>query len=214
MIQLEHVSKIYATKAGPVTALDDVTLRVDAGEFVTIKGPSGCGKSTLLLSAGAMLHPTKGTVIVKGQELYLLSEAARGRFRSREIGFVFQMFHLLPYLTVLENVLAAARHPRRTDAIALLQSFGLAHRAAHRPPQLSTGERQRTALVRALINRPALILADEPTGNLDPENAEEVQRHLVEFNAAGGTVLVVSHGADLDDAASRTILMRDGKIVD
>jgi putative ABC transport system ATP-binding protein len=216
MILFENVSKVYSTARGDVRSLDQVDLEIKAGEFVSLQGPSGCGKTTLLLTVGGMLRPSSGEVRIADRELYALSARERTAFRASHIGFVFQMFHLVPYLSVFENVLLAAIRTAgdssRDRAHQLLAELGLATRAQHKPAELSTGERQRTALARALLNEPKLILADEPTGNLDPENAAEVFRHLQRFHAAGGTVLVATHGTAGDACANRIIRMQSGSI--
>lgn len=218
MIRFHDVSKTYRTADGPVHALSNVSIEVKRGEFVAIRGPSGCGKSTLLMLAGGLSPPTSGRVVVAEEELPALSPAARARFRARQIGFVFQLFHLLPYLTVLENVAAAAPAGRaaaaRHRANELLERFQLAHRLRHRPAELSAGERQRVAIARAMINRPQLILADEPTGNLDPDGAAGVLDLLADFHQQGGTVLLVTHQETASRCAGRTILLRDGALVD
>ena len=217
MIQFQDVSKIYRTAEGPVHALSNVSVEVKQGEFVAVRGPSGCGKSTLLMIAGGLGMPTAGRVVVAGEELPALSPAARARFRARRIGFVFQLFHLLPYLTVLENVAAAAPAGRRSAArgraAELLEEFQLTHRLRHRPAELSAGERQRAAIARALINRPQLILADEPTGNLDPKGAAVVLDLLADFHRDGGTVLLVTHQEGAALYAQRTILLHAGTVV-
>ena len=217
MVRLDNVSLIYPSSKGPVKALNAVDLQLGAGEFVVIRGPSGCGKTTLLLTAGGMLRPSTGRVALDGRDLYDLSARERARVRAREVGFVFQMFHLIPYLTVLENATlgagAATQAAGATRARDLLNQLGLSARLGHKPSQLSTGERQRTALARALLNRPKLVLADEPTGNLDPENATAVFEHLRTFHKAGGTVLVVTHGPGADAYADRIVWMRSGAIV-
>ncbi len=217
MIHLERVSKIYRGLEGPVRALSEVNLDVEAGQFVVVRGPSGCGKSTLLGVIGGLTTPTSGEVCVAGEDLIAAPASARARFRARQIGFVFQMFHLFPYLSVLENV-AAAASPQvvakpRTRAEELLEGFHLSHRLRHRPSELSTGECQRVAIARALINRPSLILADEPTGNLDPDNAQAVLDLLLGFHAEGGTVLLVTHQELAAQHAQRTILLREGQVV-
>ncbi len=218
MLHFDNVTTIHATAHGEVRSLDKVTLEVKAGEFLVLRGPSGCGKTTLLLTAGGMLRPTSGRVMLEGRDLYALDQRERNRVRRQTIGFVFQMFHLLPYLNVRENILLAANSDpegtaaRRELARALLERLGLESRAHHRPCALSTGERQRTAIARALLNRPRLVLADEPTGNLDPENATEVFRQLQEFHRAGGTVLLVTHGALGDTYADRVLEMRAGAV--
>jgi ABC-type lipoprotein export system ATPase subunit len=216
MIHLDHVTKSYATDNGSIQALDQVTLNLQPGEFVAVCGPSGCGKSTLLMIAGGMTSPTTGRVVVAGKSLGELSPSQRAALRAESIGFVFQMFHLLPYLPVLENVLAAANS--QSDSVArrraheLLDRFGLSDRINHRPAELSVGERQRVAMARALVNSPRILLADEPTGNLDPDNAALVTGHLREFQHAGGTVLLVTHDDRVARAASRTIRMTQGRI--
>jgi ABC-type lipoprotein export system ATPase subunit len=216
MIHLEDVSKTYRTADGPVHALSGVTLDVDRGEYVSVRGPSGCGKSTLLMIVGGLGMPTSGRVVVAGQELPAVSAAARARFRAERIGFVFQMFHLLPYLTVLENVAAAAlpggRAGARGRAAELLRKFNLADRLRHRPAELSAGERQRVAIARALINQPQLILADEPTGNLDLDSAAAVLELLADFHRQGGTVLLVTHQEMAAGYAQRNVLLRRGSI--
>jgi ABC-type lipoprotein export system ATPase subunit len=199
-----------------VKSLDAVSLRVHPGEFVAIRGPSGCGKTTLLLTVGGMLRPSSGTVTVAGHELYALRAADRARWRSANLGFIFQMFHLVPYLTVLENVLLAAGGPRTPERIhrsrELLDQLGLAARLSHKPAELSAGERQRTAIARALLGQPQILLADEPTGNLDPHNAVEVFQHLRAFHQAGGTVIVVTHGDAAQPYAQRTLELQAGRL--
>lgn len=217
MIELQNVSKVFPTRRGAVRALDEVSLRIEAGEFVAVRGPSGCGKSTLLSLVGGLALPTSGTVTVDGRTVSGMSAGERAKFRTDHIGFVFQMFHLLPYLTVLENVLSAnATLPAgvaRESAIKLLADFGLSPRTHHRPGQLSAGERQRVALARALLNRPKLLLADEPTGNLDPQNAAAVLGWLAEFHRQGGTILLVTHEEQAAARTQRTILLDQGRLV-
>jgi len=216
MIQLENVSKVYRTKRGPVKSLDGVSVEVKEAEFVVVRGPSGSGKTTLLLAIGGMLRPSEGRLQVGGREIYKLSGPQRAAFRADHVGFVFQMFHLVPYLNVLENVLVAARvgnaKAGRKQAEDLLAKFGLTERLYHRPPELSAGEKQRTALARALLRKPKILLADEPTGNLDPENAAEVIRHTAEFHQEGGTVIVVTHGKVADVHADRILLLKEGRM--
>lgn len=217
MIELCDVSQIYRTAHGEVRALDRVSLRIGEGEFVAIRGPSGSGKTTLLLVAGGLTLPTEGDAIVAGRALKSLSRAERARFRASEIGFVFQTFHLLPYLNVVDNVLTAALDGRRREATAraelLLERFGLAERRRHRPGQLSAGERQRAALARAMLNEPRILLADEPTGNLDPENGRIVLDLLGQYNREGGTVLLVTHEEEAASRAARCIRMERGRVV-
>lgn len=220
ILDLQKVSKTYRGRTGEVRAVDGVSLSLNAGEFVAVRGPSGCGKSTLLLLSGGLLAPDSGDVTVAGEEPYLMSTDARSRFRAANVGFVFQQFHLVPYLSVLENVLApsianktAAADETLTRARSLVVHFGLEDRIDHVPGELSSGERQRTALARALLNQPKLLLADEPTGNLDEENAELVLTHLGEFAASGGAVLLVTHDASAAARASRTVFLDSGKVV-
>lgn len=215
MITLEDVSKIYRTAHGEVRALDGLSLQIEAGEFVAVRGPSGSGKSTLLALVGGLARPTAGRVEVAGSDISAMSSAQRARFRAERIGFVFQMFHLLPYLSVLDNVLVAA--PQRSRdfrqrALDLLERFGLTPRRWHRPGQLSAGERQRVAMARALLNRPQLLLADEPTGNLDDRNAESLLDLLAQFHQDGGTILLVTHHANAADRAQRSICLEAGRV--
>jgi putative ABC transport system ATP-binding protein len=209
MLDIRQVRKTYRRGGDVVTALENVTLSVRAGELVAVRGASGSGKTTLLLSAGGLLRPDAGAVVVAGQDLYALSDEARARFRASTIGFVFQQFHLVPFLKVIDNVLSPALAQPLPDARAraedLLQRFGLWSRRLHVPAELSTGERQRTALARALLSRPRLLLADEPTGNLDDENGRIVLEHLSDCARRGAAVLLVTHDANAAERADRTI---------
>ena len=216
MIRLEDVSKIYRTARGEVRALDRLSLEVAAGEFLAVRGSSGSGKSTLLAIVGGLAQPTQGQVDVSGHALASLSSAERARFRAEHIGFVFQMFHLLPYLNILDNVLLAAptaAQEQRDYAAELLERFGLTPRLSHRPAQLSAGERQRVAMARALLNRPRLLLADEPTGNLDDRNAAAVLDLLSQYHAQGGTILLVTHHGNAADRAQRAVTLEAGKLI-
>ena len=211
MIACEQVTKQF----GAVTALAPFDLEVKSEEFIAIKGASGSGKTTLLLTLGGMLRPTEGTVLFDGTDLYAKSVPERADYRAQEVGFVFQMFHLVPYLGVEENVRLAARNGSVTQRPReLLEQFGLGHRLTHTPGELSAGERQRVALARALLLKPRLLLADEPTGNLDPDNADVILAHLVAFAEAGGAVLMVTHDDRAAQHATRTILMEDGRIAE
>jgi putative ABC transport system ATP-binding protein len=215
MLVLSDLGKTYRTRAGGVRALHGVSLRVNKGEFVVVSGPSGSGKTTLLMTIATMLRPSGGTVQFDGTDVYAISGPERARFRARNIGFVFQMFHLVPYLNVLENILIAQSTNVKRDssrARDLLQRLGLQHRIHHRPGALSAGEKQRAAMARALMNQPRLILADEPTGNLDPENAQRVLTHLRDFHRAGGTVIIATHGPAALELATGTIHLRDGTV--
>ena len=217
MIRCDEVTKIFRKNGSEVTSLDRFTADIGAGEFVAVRGPSGSGKTTLLLTLGGMQRPSAGLVQFSGRDLYGLSPADRAGLRSGEIGFVFQMFHLVPYLDLMGNVLLASPGKPgpavRKRAGELLDKLGLTERVSHRPGELSAGERQRLAVARALLNRPKLILADEPTGNLDPENAAEVVRHLAEFHQAGGTVVLVTHGTAADTYADRFLRLKQGRLV-
>ena len=216
MIRLENVSKVYRGKMGEVRALDEVSLGVERGEFVVVRGASGSGKSTLLLTIGGLIRPTRGSVLVNGRELYGLSWGEQARLRAEKIGFVFQMFHLLPYLNVLDNVLVPAMtgmgQVKRDRARDLLEKLQMSERAQHKPSQLSTGERQRVAIARALLNEPELILADEPTGNLDPDNAARVLGYLSDFHREGGTILLVTHERAAEEYAQRVVLLDAGRL--
>jgi ABC-type lipoprotein export system ATPase subunit len=216
MICLENVVKTYRTRRGDVKALNDINLRIEKGEFVVICGPSGCGKTTLLMTIAAMLHPTSGIVSMEDNKLYAMSVQARAKFRAENIGFVFQMFHLIPYLNILENVLLAggvfSKSNNNTKALELIEQFGLAGRHYHKPAELSAGEKQRIAIARALFNNPKIILADEPTGNLDSDNATSVLGYLSQFHKAGGTVILATHGSEARRFANRTINLHNGKI--
>lgn len=223
LLQLEHVSKTYPGGDAPVHALRDLSLDVEEATFVAIRGPSGCGKSTLLLTAGTLLAPDAGDVVIAGERPYKMSGDRRASFRGQQLGFVFQQFHLVSYLSVLENVLAPTlalagtsaeieTAAARERATMLLEQFGLAERSGHTPGQLSSGERQRCALARALLNQPRLLLADEPTGNLDAENAEIVLRALRQFAEQGGAVLLVTHDDRAAGAADQTLWMEQGML--
>jgi ABC-type lipoprotein export system ATPase subunit len=218
MIVFEDVSKIYQTRQRAVRALDGISLQIPEGKYVAIRGPSGCGKSTLLSLTGGLALPTSGRVVVADTEISALSSAERALFRAQRVGFVFQMFHLLPYLNVLDNVLVAAEDANdaavKERATTLLDQFGLKERRDHRPTQLSAGERQRVAMARALLNRPSLLLADEPTGNLDPDNAGAVLDVLDRFHDEGGTVVLVTHEEHAASRADYTIAMNAGKLAE
>ncbi len=216
MLEASGLTKQFSGPDGTVTALSDVSLRAEPGEFLAVRGPSGCGKTTLMMILGALLRPTAGEVLLDGEDPYRLAPEARSRFRAERIGFVFQEFYLVPYLSVLENIMAPAlarSHPRaEARARELIGRFQLDDRAAHVPAALSTGERQRVALARALFHEPKLLLADEPTGNLDPENAERVLNDLTAFAESGGTVLMVTHHADAAEYAQHVLDMEAGRL--
>ena len=217
-MRLEAVSKSYLHRGRMVTALDDASLEIAAGDFVAVVGPSGSGKSTLLLLLGGMLSPSTGQVFLNGRSLYDLSPNARADMRRKKIGFVFQTFNLVPYLTALENVqiplflagLDEAIQEQR--ATALLERVGLGDRLDHKPPELSIGQQQRVALARVLANDPEIILADEPTGNLDPETGQQILDLLAEMNREGRTVVMVTHDPRAAARAKRTLRLQAGRI--
>lgn len=215
-LDLKQITRTFNGPDGLVTAVDGVTLSVSSGEFVSVQGSSGCGKTTLLLSAGGLQRPTEGQVHVDGEDVYEMSAERRARFRSEHIGFVFQRFHLVPYLSVLDNVtvpaLARSNSDASTRAEELVERFNLGHRSRHVPAELSVGERQRAALARALLNEPVVVLADEPTGNLDDNNAHIVLSALREFAEDGGAVLAVSHDPRTGEYATRSLNMDQGKV--
>jgi putative ABC transport system ATP-binding protein len=220
LVRAEGVRRDYRLGDEVVHAVRGVDLSIDAGDWVAIVGPSGCGKSTLLNLLGALDAPSAGRVLVKERDVSSLSDREATRFRLLEVGFVFQRFYLVPALTALENIelpLAEAgleKRERRARAKELLAYVGLAERARHRPAQLSGGEQQRVAIARALANRPSLILADEPTGELDARTGAEVIALLSRLNRDGTTLVVVTHDEDLARAARRMVHMRDGVIID
>ncbi|MFP4250025.1 MAG: ABC transporter ATP-binding protein [Armatimonadota bacterium] len=220
MVRIDDVSKVYHTGGEQVRALDGVTLEVEAGEFAAVQGPSGCGKTTLLLAVGGLLEPDGGRVLVDDEDVYALPLERRAQFRAMKIGFVFQQFHLVPYLSVRDNVLAptlalpCAGGDAHARVDGLLEKFKLGPRAAHTPGELSTGERQRVALARAMLHEPRVILADEPTGNLDEINAAAVLGALADFADDGGTVLLVTHDSAAASEADRIIRIDGGRLVD
>ena len=219
MLRLDNIAKTYGRRGASVAALRPTTLEVAVGEFVAVVGPSGSGKSTLLSILGGMLAPTTGKVWVEGRSLYDLPVRERTRLRRERIGFVFQTFNLVPYLTALENVqvplyLAGRRSAeQRQRALALLERLGLAGRAGHRPAELSVGQQQRVALARTLANDPALILADEPTGNLDPDTRDTVLAFLAELHGEGRTVVLVTHDPAVALRAGRTLRLDGGEVL-
>ena len=216
MLEVSNLTRSFRGPEGTVRALDGVSFGVAQGEFVAVHGPSGCGKTTLLLVCGGLLQPGSGDVSVDGENPYQLPPESRSRFRAEKVGFVFQQFHLVPYLTVLDNVATPSLAMPQPDAPArareLIRRFNLEDRIRHTPAALSTGERQRTALARALLNRPKLLLADEPTGNLDVENAENVLQYFADFAREGGSVLLVTHDARAASYAHRALHMKSGTL--
>ena len=217
MIKLNNITRTFSGPNGTITALNDITMTLSPGELLAIRGPSGCGKSTLLLTAAGMLRPDKGEVVYQDKvNPYNFNPDKRSSLRAQLIGFVFQQFHLIPYLTVKENIIAPSLTTAFEDpenrACELINRFGLEERADHLPSQLSTGEKQRTALARAFFNKPKVIMADEPTGNLDDENADIVLTHLKSYVEDGGCVLLVTHSARAAEYATRILNMKNGAI--
>lgn len=217
---LVGVRRSYKTGAGDVVAVDHLDLVIEGGDFLAIEGPSGSGKSTLLQLLGALDRPSAGSLRFDGQELSSMSDRQLTALRSTDIGFIFQTFNLIPTLTAAENVESAMvpsgmdRHARRARAAELLEQVGLSSRATHLPSRLSGGEQQRVAIARALANEPRVILADEPTGNLDTATADEVVTTLRQLSETHGvTVIVVTHATDVAQKASRRIRLRDGQLV-
>ncbi len=219
LIQAESIHKGYSLGRRRLEVLRGVDLRVDTGEFVALQGSSGAGKSTLLHLIGGLDHPDRGTVRIRAASLQTMGPAELARFRNREVGFIFQAFHLMPEFDARENVMLPGRMARRSsvevqaEADALLKRVGLADRLDHRPGELSGGEQQRVAIARALVNRPGLILADEPTGNLDSRTGEEIVQLLLEIRRERGMTLVVAtHDARLAGRADRVVTLVDGLI--
>ena len=216
LIELSGIERVFHLGDSEVHALRHLDVRISAGEYVAVMGPSGSGKSTLLNLLGLLDRPNAGTYRLAGCDVTTLSAKEQARVRSERIGFVFQSFHLVPRLTAAENIalpmiLAGIAPPRRAERVArALRDYGLENRANHRPDQLSGGQRQRVAIARATIMQPALILADEPTGNLDRNTGEEVMRLLEGLNDQGVTLIVVTHDGDLGARARRQLLMADG----
>ncbi len=219
MIELHHITKTYVRNGSdPIQALDDVSLRIDRGEFVAIVGSSGSGKSTLMSILGILDQPTSGHYFFDERDVSKLDVHAQARFRNKRVGFVFQAFHLLPRTSALENVELPLLYSDRTEIEGLgrkaLETVGLADRIHHTPSELSGGQQQRVAIARALVNEPDLLLADEPTGNLDPRSALEVMAVLQDLNARGRTIVVVTHDTAMAEHARRIVRIENGRIAE
>ncbi len=218
LVEITGLEKSYRVGEIDVPVLKGIDLEIDEGEFVALMGPSGCGKSTLMNILGCLDRPTKGRVLLKGQDLDRLSDGNLARIRREEIGFVFQSFNLIGRMSNLKNVelpmtlQETARELRRDHARELLESVGLGHRLDYSPSNLSGGERQRVAIARALANDPSIILADEPTGNLDQKSTEEIIDIMNELNREGRTIIMVTHDAETTKRCSRVVWMRDGRV--
>ncbi|MEH6418606.1 ABC transporter ATP-binding protein [Pseudomonas sp. CGJS7] len=220
LIQLTKVQKIFLTEDMETHALSDIDFHVDRGEFVSITGPSGCGKSTLMSILGTLDTATSGRYVLNGKEVGALDERERARVRSEQIGFVFQAFNLIGDLSIAENIEVPLtyradvdKNERRKMAMEALDRVGMTHRAKHYPAQLSGGQQQRVAVARALVGRPSILLADEPTGNLDSKNGESVMQLLKELHLAGSTLCMVTHDPRYTEWADRQVFMFDGRIV-
>jgi putative ABC transport system ATP-binding protein len=219
MLKMENVSKAYRHRGQVVTALDNATFHIPRGDFVSVVGPSGSGKSTLLLMLGGMLSPSQGRILMENQSVYDMHPSDRARLRREKVGFVFQTFNLVTYLSALENVQVPLflakmeKDAQQQRAVALLERVGLGDRLHHKPCELSVGQQQRVALARMLANDPTVILADEPTGNLDPETSRQIIGFLEEFNREGRTVVMVTHDPRAARRAKRQLKLSGGAIV-
>lgn len=219
-IEISRLNKYYDSRAGRVDALTGIDLTVEEGTFLGVMGPSGSGKSTFLSILGGLCHPSSGTLKVDGIDLFRLAGEKLADFRREYLGFVFQSFNLVPYLTALENVmlpLAVQKMPtaeKRSRALQVLDRVGLSGRSGHLPGELSGGEQERVAIARALVNRPPLILADEPTGSLDTATSAEIMALFAELNAEGQTIVMVTHNPDTRSCFHRTLFLRDGRIAE
>ena len=220
LVELRNVSKIYHLGGEEIRALDDVTLDIDHGEFISIFGPSGSGKSTLMHILGCLDSPTKGTIQLDGVMIHDASARQLAAMRNQKIGFVFQFFNLLPKLNVLQNVelpmiyTGVSGRERRERAMAALEMVDMANRAKHRPSQLSGGQQQRTAIARALVNNPRIVFADEPTGNLDSHTGDAILKLFRQLSQEGRTIVLVTHDPEIAAVTPRRIEIRDGKIAD
>jgi putative ABC transport system ATP-binding protein len=213
MLQLRHITKKYIKSSLEYIALENVSLDIKKGDYVVITGPSGAGKSTLLYVTGGMIHPDSGAVFFNGKNIYDLSGSEKNEYRKKHIGFVFQQFHLMPFLTVEENIkLACYNRSHLSDIGKYLEECSLTTIRNKYPSELSVGEKQRTAFIRAIISDPDLLLADEPTGNLDPENSSILMALIDQFHKNGGTVLLVSHNPEAAKYAQKRVVLNRGKI--
>jgi len=216
MLELENITKVYKAGQTEVPALRGISCRIESGEMVSIIGPSGSGKSTLMNIIGCLDKPTSGRYLLDGTEVSELNDDQLAEIRNKKIGFVFQSFHLLSRTTALANVelplIYGGASNRRQRALQVLESVGLAHRVTHRPSELAGGEQQRVAIARALVSNPSLILADEPTGNLDTRTSQEIMAIFKQLNEQGMTIVLVTHEPDIAAYTQRTIKLRDGQI--
>lgn len=221
IIELKNVRKVYKLGKHEIVALEQINLEIQQQDFIAIMGPSGSGKSTLLNIIGCLDRLTSGTYLLEGEEISTLDDDKLSEIRNKKIGFVFQAFNLLNRLSALENVMLPFLYSStkvnfakvKEQAICALKEVGLAHRVAHKPPELSIGEQQRVAIARAIINNPAIILADEPTGNLDSKTAEEIMQIFSQLNNAGKTILLVTHNEKIAEFAKIRLYLKDGVII-
>jgi ABC-type lipoprotein export system ATPase subunit len=213
MLEINNITKKYKKNQTVFTALDDVTFNVEKGDFISVVGPSGSGKSTLLHTIGGLIRPDSGQVLFRGKDVYSMNKRESGLFRQKHVGFVFQQFHLMPYLTVYENIKLVCSDPSQQQIESYLDKCFLLPLKNKFPSELSVGEKQRTAFIRAIITQPDILLADEPTGNLDPANSKILMSLIEEFHQSGGTILLVSHNPETSNHASRHITLNSGKLL-
>ncbi len=214
MIEIKQISKTYRKGNKSYTALNDVSYTIEKGDFITIVGESGSGKSTLLNTVGGLIQPDSGRILYKNQDVYSLSNSEANLYREKSVGFVFQQFHLVPYLTVFENIQLVCTNNSQNQSInSYLEKCSIAALRDKYPSDLSVGEKQRTAFVRAIIKNPDILLADEPTGNLDPSNSKILMSLIEDFHQEGGTVLIVSHDPEITKNTVKSITLQSGKLV-
>ncbi|MCY1719643.1 ABC transporter ATP-binding protein [Prolixibacteraceae bacterium Z1-6] len=215
MLELKNITKVYTKGDDRFPALDNVTLTVERGDFIAVVGPSGSGKSTLLHTVGGLNQPDNGQVLYDSEDVYKMHSRKANLYRRKSVGFVFQQFHLIPYLTVSENIKVALDEPgsRSQKINELLEKCAMSQLQNKYPSELSVGEKQRTAFIRAIISEPDILLADEPTGNLDPENSRVLMSLINDFNKNRGTVLLVSHEVETTSFANRVITLHSGKVI-
>jgi ABC-type lipoprotein export system ATPase subunit len=215
MLEINNISKIYRKGPEEFIALKDVTMRIEKGEYIIVSGASGAGKSTLLYTLGGLIHPDNGEVLYNGKDIYKQSSSQINKYRRNHIGFMFQQFHLMPYLTIFENIRLSCSNEQQTRLIdGFLEKCSLSGLKNKYPSELSVGEKQRTAFIRAIISVPEILLADEPTGNLDPLNSQMLMSLVDDFHKSGGTVLLVSHDPLAAKYAERNIILEKGRIRD
>lgn len=214
MIEVRNIKKSYLKGNQAYTALDDISLNIMDGDFCTVTGPSGAGKSTLLYTIGGLVHPDSGSVLYKGDSIYNQNNRYLNLYRKKKVGFMFQQFHLMPYLTVQENIMLSCSGKSQFDSIDLfLEKCSLQELKKKYPSELSVGEKQRVAFIRAIISEPEILLADEPTGNLDPDNSGILMALIREFNKKGGTIILVSHDPGAKGFANLNVTLERGKLI-